>query len=52
MIGLAVFAAIWSSLWAMGQWQRRQIEENVDLLLHLEQQIEERPQTLPELTQE
>lgn len=52
VIGLGVFAAIWSSLWAMGQWQHRQIRENIDLLLHLEEQIEERRQTLRELTQE
>ena len=52
VIGLGVFAAIWSSLWTMGQWQHRQIRENIDLLLHLEEQIEERRQTLRELIQE
>ena len=42
MIGLGVFAAIGSSLWAMGQWRHRQIRESIDLLLYLEEQIEER----------
>ena len=35
VIGLGVCAAIWSSVWALGQWQRRQIEENIELLLHI-----------------
>ncbi|MDE2851186.1 MAG: hypothetical protein OXP74_11295 [Acidobacteriota bacterium] len=66
LIGFGVFMAIWSGLWAMGRWQHRQFEENIQLILHsedrieenrqtlreIEQQIEERRQTLRELTQE
>ena len=52
VVGLAVFAAIWSSVWVIGQWQHRQIKENIDLLLLIDQQIEERRQTLRELNQE
>ena len=51
-VGLALYVAIWSSLWAIGQWQHRQIEQNIELLLHIDQQIEERRQTLRELNQE
>ena len=52
VVGLGVCMAIWSSLWAIGQWQHRQIEQNIELLLHIDQQIEERRQTLRELNQE
>ena len=51
-ITLGVCLATWSSLWAIGQWQHRQIRENIDIMLLLDQQIEERRQTLRELNQE
>lgn len=65
-ITLGVCIATWSSLWAVGQWQHRELQKNIDLILHseqrieesrhtlrqLEQQIEERRQTLRQLTQE
>ena len=52
LIGFGVFMAIWSGLWAMGRWQQGQIDENVRLLVRIEQEIEERRQTLRELNQE
>lgn len=52
LIGFGVFMAIWSGLWAMGRWQHSQIDENVRLLVRIEQEIEERRQTLRELNQE
>lgn len=42
----------WSGLWAMGRWQQSQIEENVELMLYLAEQIEERSRTLGELREE
>ncbi|MDE2850362.1 MAG: hypothetical protein OXP74_07070 [Acidobacteriota bacterium] len=52
LIGFGVFMAIWSGLWAMGRWQQNQIEENVELMLYLDEQIEERSRTLGELREE
>ena len=39
----------WSSVWVIGQWQHRQIKENIDMLILIDQQIAERRQTLREL---
>ena len=36
----------------MGRWQQSQIEENVELMLYLAEQIEERSRTLGELREE
>ncbi|MCY3963832.1 MAG: hypothetical protein OXG83_02240 [Acidobacteria bacterium] len=52
VIGLGVCMGIWSSLWAVGQWQHREIREKIELLDYLDQQIEDRNQTLDELSQE
>lgn len=52
LIGFGVFMAIWWGLWAMGQWHYRQIQENIELLLHSEQRIEESRQTLREVEQQ
>ncbi|MDE2924437.1 MAG: hypothetical protein OYL92_03865 [Acidobacteriota bacterium] len=52
LIGFGVFMAIWWGLWAMGRWQQNQIRENIEFLQYLERQIEERNQTLDELSQE
>ena len=48
-VGLALYVATWSSVWAIGRWQSRQIEENIELLRYIDQQIEDRRQTLREL---
>lgn len=59
LIGFGVFMAIWSGLWAMGRWQQNQIAENrsqiaedIELMLYLDEQIEERRRTLGELSEE
>ncbi len=52
VIGLGVCMGIWSSLWAVGQWQQRQIREKIELLDYLDQQIEDRNRTLDGLSQE
>lgn len=59
LIGFGVFMAIWSGLWAMARWQQNQIAENrsqiaedIELMLYLDEQIEERRRTLGELSEE
>ena len=59
LIGFGVFMAIWYGLWAMGRWQQNQIAENrsqiaedIELMLYLDEQIEERRRTLGELSEE
>lgn len=52
LIGFGVFMAIWSGLWATGQWNYRQFEENVQLIVESEQRLEETRQTLREIEQQ
>ncbi len=52
VIGLGVCMGIWSSLWAVEQWQHRQFKENIQLLVRSEQRIEENRQTLREIEQQ
>ncbi len=49
VITIGVCMGTWSSVWVIGQWQHRQIKENIDMLILIDQQIEERRQTLREL---